>query len=108
MTLKKLRQILKSLGDDTRLRIVNLLSEEELTVTEICSALKINQPAVSKHLVRLRLLKIVNDRREGNCIYYSPASDVELGKIINFLLSEFNNMEVFKKDRESLHKYRKK
>jgi len=53
-------------------------------------------------------LKIVNDRREGNCIYYSPASDVELGKIINFLLSEFNNMEVFKKDRESLHKYRKK
>jgi len=102
MYLKKLRQILKVLGDDTRLRIVNLLSKEELTVTDICFVLKKNQPIVSKHLERLRMMKIVNDRREGNFIYYSLMRDGEMDKIIQFIIDEFAAVETFQKDNKKL------
>ena len=52
MNLKTLRQILKACADDTRLRILNILKEKELTVKEICATLKISQPMISKHLTR--------------------------------------------------------
>lgn len=102
MTLKILRQILKALGDDTRLRIVNLLIKEELTVTDICLALRRNQPSVSKHLERLRMVKIVNDRRDGNFIYYSLIQDPEIEKILRFLMAEFTEVNAFRKDNEKL------
>jgi len=102
MHLKKLRQILKVLGDDTRLRIVNLLGKEELAVTDICFILKKNQPIVSKHLERLRMMKIVNDRREGNFIYYSLMRDGEMDKIIQFIIDEFAAVETFQKDNKKL------
>ena len=85
MYLKNLRQILKVLGDDTRLRIINLLSKGELSVTEICFVLKRNQPIVSKHLERMRMVEIVNDRREGSFIYYSLISDGGLDRIVKFI-----------------------
>ena len=102
MNLKGLRQIFKALGDDTRLRIVNILLHEELTVTDICSVLTLNQPSVSKHLVTLKFLKIVNDRRKGNCIYYSLSDGSAARRIINFVLDEFYAIEVFKTDKEKL------
>ncbi|MBU1112721.1 MAG: metalloregulator ArsR/SmtB family transcription factor [Candidatus Omnitrophica bacterium] len=102
MELKRLRQILKALGDDTRLRIINLLKTRRLTVKEIHSALKISQPAASKHLITLRLLKIVNDKREGNFIYYSLSKDPEIEKIISFIFEEFKNLPAFVNDREKL------
>jgi len=102
MHLKKLRQILKVLGDDTRLRIVNLLGKEELAVTDICFILKKNQPIVSKHLERLRMVKIVNDRRDGNFVYYSLMSDVEMDKIIQLIRDNFGDIETFQKDNKKL------
>ena len=99
MNLKSLRQILKVFADDTRLRIINIISRRELTVKDICAALRINQPTISKHLVRLRLLKIVKDRRAGNLIYYSLNPNSEAVKIAGFLFTKFKHLEVFKKDR---------
>ncbi len=107
MDLKKLRQILKALGDDNRLRIVNLLKEKELTVSELCVLLKMSQPAVSRHLTRLRLLKIVLDRREANRIFYRLNSDSDQGRIIRFILSEFRDITAFNKDRFTLSSGRK-
>jgi len=104
MTLKKLRQILKTLGDDTRLRIIYLLNIRELTVSDICLVLKINQSAASKHLVRLRLMKIVNDRREGNFIYYSLRENIDTKTICKFLFSEFKEIPALGKDRKNLSK----
>ena len=102
MILKALKQILKGFSDDTRLRIMNLLSYRELRVNEICKVLEVSQPSVSKHLVRLRLLKIVNDRREGNCIYYSPSNDPIMMRLRDIFISEFKDIEEFKRDRERL------
>ncbi len=102
MTLKKLRQILKALADDTRLRIIYLLKDGELTVSDLCFVLKINQPTVSKHLERLRLMKVVNDRRDGNFIYYSLAVNPETEKFVKFLFTEFKKIPALDKDKQNL------
>ncbi|MGD2279337.1 MAG: metalloregulator ArsR/SmtB family transcription factor [Candidatus Omnitrophota bacterium] len=73
MDLKQVRQMLKSLSDDTRLRIVNLLRKNELSVNELCQTLGKKQSSISKHLSRLRLTHVVTDRRKGNNVYYSIA-----------------------------------
>ncbi|MDD5081188.1 MAG: metalloregulator ArsR/SmtB family transcription factor [Candidatus Omnitrophica bacterium] len=102
MDVKNLRQILKALGDDTRLRIINLLSKKELTVKEICRILKKSQPTISKHLIRLRLLKIVIDRREGNFIYYRLNLSSFQGDILEFLIFKFSHLDIFINDKKAL------
>ena len=102
MTLKTLRQIMKALADDTRLRILNLLIHKELTVKEMCTTLGISQPRVSKHLARMRLLKIVNDVREKNFITYSLHPTSEQGKMVAIILKRMPIIETFQKDRASL------
>jgi len=102
MFLKDLRLALKALGEDTRLRIVNILQKKELTVKEICYALQVSQPSCSKHLARLRLLEIVIDRREGNLIFYRLNSDSAQSRIVSFVLKENEDLPEFKKDIKKL------
>ncbi len=104
MSLRTLRQTLKACADDTRLRIISLLREKELTVKEMCAALSASQPTVSKHLSRLRLLKIVYDHRQGNQVYYAlnQNQDSPQGKIVRFVTSEFSDVKVFLKDKKTL------
>jgi ArsR family transcriptional regulator len=61
----------KALADQTRLRILNLLTRRELCVCQIVDVLGIGQSKVSRHLAHLRNAGLVNDRREGLWIYYS-------------------------------------
>ena len=110
MTLKNLRQVLKGCADDTRLRILSILFHNQLTVKEICKVLNISQTSVSKHLSRLRLLKMVIDKRDGNLMYYSfnKHSDNFQNKIVVFVVSQFSDLKIFQHDRESLRKLRRK
>lgn len=64
-------KLLKALADETRLRIVRLLYQEELNVLEIGQILEIPQPSVSRHLAALRAAGLVSDRRDGTRIFYS-------------------------------------
>ncbi|MFA7676766.1 MAG: metalloregulator ArsR/SmtB family transcription factor [Candidatus Omnitrophota bacterium] len=110
MSLKTLRQIFKACAEDTRLRILNILNGRELTVKEICSYLGVSQPAASKHLSRLRLLRIVIDRREGNLVYYglNLSPDLPQRKVVSFIISQFKNVNIFKKDNEAMRNGKKK
>jgi ArsR family transcriptional regulator, arsenate/arsenite/antimonite-responsive transcriptional repressor len=63
--------LLKSLSDQTRLRsLMLLMNEEELCVCELTHALDLVQPKISRHLASLRELQVVTDRRAGQWIYY--------------------------------------
>ena len=64
-------ELLKTLGDETRLRLIRLLDREELNVQELCTILDLPQPKVSRHLAILRQSALVEDRRHGNRIFYS-------------------------------------
>lgn len=67
----------KALSDETRLRIVLLLTQEsELCVCELMAALEDSQPKVSRHLAQLRACGLLADRRQGQWIYYRLHSDV--------------------------------
>jgi DNA-binding transcriptional ArsR family regulator len=62
---------LKLLADSTRLRIVWVLLHREHAVGELASHLDLQAAAVSQHLAKLRLARLVRTRREGNRIFYS-------------------------------------
>jgi len=66
-------ELFKALADETRLRILSLLSDGELCVCEITKVLDIGQPKASRHLAVLRQAELVSDRREGMWMYYSLA-----------------------------------
>ena len=109
MNLQVVRQILKGCADDTRLRIIHLLNNNELTVKDICTSLQLNQPTISKHLTRLRLLKLVIDKRKGNSVYYSlnrTPNSIQ-NTVISFINTEFSHLERFKKDRKAINAHTK-
>ena len=58
------------LADATRVRIVLALREGELSVNSLASAVGKPAPAVSQHLAKLRLARIVVTRHEGTRVFY--------------------------------------
>jgi ArsR family transcriptional regulator len=75
--------IFKALADETRLRVLKLLSRGELCVCEIAAALALEQPRLSFHLRILKEAGIVSVRRQERWILYR-LNDADL--FIRFLL----------------------
>lgn len=110
MRIKTARQILKAFADDTRLRLINLLGKEVLSVAELCQILDKNQSNISKHLAKMRHLGIVSDKRDGlNVYYYLPKTDdrlqKELYRVVTIGLAE---LAIFKRDLGELKRLDKK
>jgi DNA-binding transcriptional ArsR family regulator len=63
-------QVLKAMGDATRLRILRSLVEHPKTVAELVAELKIDQPKASHHLAILRHAGLVRDMRDGRQVSY--------------------------------------
>ncbi len=61
----------KAFGDQTRLKILALLSSGEMTVGEIVTEIGLSQPTISRHLAILREAEVVVDRREGQQVFYN-------------------------------------
>ena len=68
--MKKLAQIFKALSDETRLRILALLTHGELCVCDLMAVLQLPQSTVSRHLAYLRNTSLIADRREGIWMFY--------------------------------------
>jgi len=64
---------LRVIGDPTRIRILDLLRDEELSVTDITERLGTSQQNASKHLGILLQAGILTRRKEGNSSIYSIA-----------------------------------
>jgi len=60
----------QSLGDITRLRLLNLMGEQEICVCYLVQILGQSQPKISRHLAYLRRAGIVAARREGKWMHY--------------------------------------
>ena len=67
--------ILKAFGETTRLRVLRLISSQELSVNELVETLDMPQSRISRHLAVLRRVGLAQIRREGNRIYYRMALD---------------------------------
>ena len=64
----------RALADSTRLRIINLIGDQEVCVCYFVEILKTNQPKISRHLAYLRRAGIVAARREGIWMHYRIAT----------------------------------
>ena len=70
-TLDGLTEIFRVLGDPTRVRILDALSQGELCVGDLAGRLRLTESAVSHQLRLLRSARIVRPRRDGRMIFYS-------------------------------------
>ena len=62
--------LFRALADRTRLRLINLMGEDEVCVCFFVEVLKTNQPKISRHLAYLRRAGVVAARREGKWMHY--------------------------------------
>jgi ArsR family transcriptional regulator len=69
--------IFRALADDVRLRVLNVLLADELSVAELVGVLKLPQSTVSRHLKPLRDAGFLETRREGTSIYYRRGALLE-------------------------------
>jgi DNA-binding transcriptional ArsR family regulator len=75
---KRQARLLKALANETRLRIIDRLSQGECNVGELVRLTGADQSTVSKHLALLRSIGVVDDDRRGNTVFY------RLPCVINF------------------------
>jgi len=101
MGMASILQSLRALSEPTRLRLLSLLLEEELTVAELQEALGMGQSRISASLGMLRRQGLVLDRRVGKNIYYAavPAAIAPLREAVSAAVAE---LAEGKRDRQAL------
>lgn len=70
MDLNELAHGLKALSDPTRLKIVALLKIRPLCICELVPLFGISQPAISRHMHRLRDAGLVTETRRGQWVFF--------------------------------------
>jgi DNA-binding transcriptional ArsR family regulator len=68
--LNTLLQFFKALANESRLKLVGAIAQQERSVEELASILALKEPTVSHHLTKLKQLQLVQMRSEGNTHYY--------------------------------------
>lgn len=98
--------LFKALADQTRLRLINLIGDDEICVCFFVEVLKTNQPKISRHLAYLKRAGVVAARREGKWIHYrlvEPA-DPHAARIFREVRSWLENDSAMVSDRARLRK----
>lgn len=100
--MKEVMKLLKVLADETRLRIMFLLLQDECCVCEISGILSIPQPRVSQNLAKLRSLNLVKDRRQDKYMYYQLNKEhILMQNLLKDLRKEAENDPVILRDLEN-------
>ena len=109
MRIRRARQILKTLADDTRLRILNLLYQQKLNVSELREIIGSTQSNLSKHLSKLRLTGMVSDARSGLNVYYylRKPEDRAHEELVKSITGGLREIEIFKTDLKKLKEMKK-
>jgi ArsR family transcriptional regulator len=95
-----------ALSDRNRLRLLNLMGEDEVCVCFFVEILKMPQPKVSRHLAYLRRAGIVEARREGKWMHYriAPPSDKYARRILEAVREWLGRDREMQQDRARLIK----
>jgi len=70
-----LADLFSALSDPTRLRIISVLINSEMSVGEIASQLEMTESAVSHQLRGLRQMRLVRARKNGRQVFYALDDD---------------------------------
>jgi ArsR family transcriptional regulator len=104
-----LSELFKALGDENRLRILNLLINEELCVCEVEMVLNMTQSNVSRHLSKLKSMGLIASYKKAQWVYYEMDSNFinQYPLLYEFLQNESKKSKEYMKDIEILSKYKK-
>jgi ArsR family transcriptional regulator, arsenate/arsenite/antimonite-responsive transcriptional repressor len=92
-----------ALSDQTRLRLLSLMTGGEICVCHLQGALQTNQPKISRHLARLRKAGLVEARRDGRWTHYRLKKlEGDLEKIRSQTLNRLKREPQIKKDFQRL------
>jgi ArsR family transcriptional regulator len=103
LTMEKLFRVL---ADRTRLRLLSLMTGQEICVCYLVEVLKTSQPKISRHLAYLRGSGIVAARREGRWMHYRvvPPSDPAAARILEEVQRRLAEDGAMQQDRARLVK----
>lgn len=90
--------LLKACADETRIRLLNILINHELSVNEIVDMMNMGQSRISRHLKILLDAGLLKCRRDGVWAFYSGAASGHGKSFINAMLPMLGQDETLKKD----------
>jgi len=98
-----LTDFFKLASDETRLRMIVLLAQEDLYVCQLSGILNLSQPKVSKHLAKLIDLNYVVDERREKYILYSLTVQYDVIKrFVQSLVENISQYPVLEEDQKHL------
>ena len=99
-------RMFQALGDNTRLRLLNLMADQEICVCYFVEILDQPQPKISRHLAYLRNAGIVDARREGKWMHYRIVTPEHAGaaQVLQGTLEAIRSEKTMQADRSRLDK----
>jgi ArsR family transcriptional regulator, arsenate/arsenite/antimonite-responsive transcriptional repressor len=96
----------QALADRTRLRLLNLMRDDEICVCFFVEVFDSNQPKISRHLAYLKKAGLVSARRDGKWMHYqiTKPTDEHARKVLEDVLAWTASDKEMQKDRELLIK----
>ncbi len=102
----EIENLFKALAHKNRLRILNLLYEQELCVCELKNIMSTTQSNVSRHLGKLKNSDIISSRRDAQWIYYEIDSDfLAEHEFLQIILEEELQEDIFEQDIKRMKAY---
>jgi ubiquinone/menaquinone biosynthesis C-methylase UbiE len=106
--MESILQALKALGEPTRMRIMALCAQGDLSVSELVHILGQSQPRVSRHLKLLCEAGLLQRLREGSWVFHRLSANPEQYDFLHRLIDLIpNDDEVLRRDRERLDEVKK-
>src|SRR4051794_20016008 len=103
LTFDDLNAALKAAGEETRLRILILLAEAELTVSDLTQILRQSQPRISRHLKLLVEAGLVERFREGAWAFFRLSEDGGSAELARGLIARLDPKDsMVARDRDRL------
>ena len=98
--------IFKALSEESRLRILSLLTENEMCVCEIEAALKMTQSNASRHLTALKKCGILDSYKDAQWAYYriSDSFKRDHEQLWQYLQHQLKELPTYEEDREAYRK----
>jgi arsenate reductase/ArsR family transcriptional regulator len=103
MSLRAYEDVMKTVADPTRVRILKILEGGEMCVWQIIAVIDLGQSTISKHLFLLRAAGLIKDRRDKKWIHYSldgKSGNPYAGPALRNIRKWLNDDPIVLKDRE--------
>ena len=98
--------LFRALADPTRLRLINLMADQEICVCYFIDVIGAPQPKISRHLAYLRRAGIVSARREGKWMHYrlTIPQESHAAALLKTTVQALREDKEMQRDRERLNR----